>query len=145
MTSVDQIRGQLRKYIAAVGKSTDQGKILRLQEHIISALYHVIVVWVVALASQKGGSGKTTLACSLAAAAVEFGLNVAMADADPQGSISAWYKRRNARFGPDVVSIPLSAVRDAVAAGREQYDMMVLDTPGRMTASNDALRWLTLR
>jgi chromosome partitioning protein len=96
-------------------------------------------MWVVTLASQKGGSGKTTLACSLAVAARDKGLRVAVADTDPQASALAWYGRRSAIGGPDVVGIPLLAVRDTVSAARPQYDLLLLDTPGRMAAANDAL------
>lgn len=96
-------------------------------------------MWVVTLASQKGGSGKTTLACSLAVAAQDEGLRVAIADTDPQGSGLAWYERRRAVIGPDVVGITLRAVRNTVSAAEPQYDLLLLDTPGQMTASNDAL------
>lgn len=96
-------------------------------------------MWVVTLASQKGGSGKTTLACSLAVAAEEEGLRVAIADTDPQGSGLAWYERRSVLGGPDVVGIAPRAVRTTISAARSQYDLLLLDTPGQTTASNDAL------
>lgn len=96
-------------------------------------------MWVVTLASQKGGSGKTSLACSLAVAAQDEGLRVAIADTDPQGSGLAWYERRGALVGPDVVGITLREVRNAVSSAKPQYDLLLLDTPGQMTASNDAL------
>jgi len=96
-------------------------------------------VRVVTLTSQKGGSGKTTLACSLAVAAMESGLVVALADADPQGSAAAWHERRSALLGPDVVSVSPTAVRGTVQAVRGQYDLLLLDTAGRMAAANDAL------
>jgi chromosome partitioning protein len=44
----------------------------------------------IALVGQKGGSGKTTLAASLAVAAVQAGENVVALDLDPQGSLAAW-------------------------------------------------------
>ena len=101
-------------------------------------LFYNFIMWVVTLASQKGGSGKTTLTCSLAVAVSESGLRVAVADADPQGSALAWYGRRD-RTGPDVVGVSLRTVRDTVCTAQPLYDLLLIDTPGQITASNDAL------
>ena len=50
---------------------------------------------VMALASQKGGSGKTTLAGHLAVEAERSGAGpVALIDCDPQGSLSDWWNER---------------------------------------------------
>ncbi len=45
---------------------------------------------VLAVAVQKGGTGKTTLAASLAIAAAEAGEQVTALDLDPQGSLAGW-------------------------------------------------------
>ena len=47
-----------------------------------------------ALVSQKGGSGKTTLAVHLAVAAAQAGEQVTVIDTDPQGSAQAWAQVR---------------------------------------------------
>ena len=47
--------------------------------------YHGIMVRVIALLAQKGGSGKTTLAVHLAVAAAGKNKHVVIADLDPQG------------------------------------------------------------
>ncbi|HXQ50833.1 MAG TPA: ParA family protein [Stellaceae bacterium] len=54
-------------------------------------------MYVIALASQKGGSGKTTLAGHLAIAAERtMSGAVALVDSDPQGSLSDWWNARQA-------------------------------------------------
>jgi chromosome partitioning protein len=52
-------------------------------------MMHTIV-----LATQKGGSGKTTLAIGLALAAIEAGHTVRLIETDPQGTLSNWQGRR---------------------------------------------------
>ena len=47
-----------------------------------------------ALTTQKGGAGKTTLAASLAVAAHQDGEQVLAIDVDPQGSLWSWSQRR---------------------------------------------------
>ena len=49
----------------------------------------------IVLATQKGGSGKSTLAIGLAVAALEDGQRVGMIDADPQGTLASWGRRRS--------------------------------------------------
>ena len=51
---------------------------------------------VVALVTQKGGTGKSTLAASLAIAAEAAGEKVAALDLDPQASLTNWGQRRQA-------------------------------------------------
>lgn len=48
----------------------------------------------IVLATQKGGSGKSTLAIGLAVSAIDDGQQVGMIEADPQGTISNWGRRR---------------------------------------------------
>ena len=66
---------------------------------------------VIALISQKGGSGKTTLATSLATQGYIEGLKTLLIDLDPQGSSYKWGKRR---------TIPAPTVMTAQAVGLEQ-------------------------
>ena len=54
----------------------------------------------IALVTQKGGTGKTTLAASLAVAAQEAGERVFLIDLDPQGSLTSWAERREAESPP---------------------------------------------
>jgi chromosome partitioning protein len=54
------------------------------------------VMRAIAFLSQKGGTGKTTLAASLAVAAAEAGEKVIALDVDPQASLARWGERRAA-------------------------------------------------
>lgn len=94
----------------------------------------------VAVVSRKGGSGKTTLACSLAVAATENGCRVLVLDADPQGTADAWMRARSAAC-PDLASVVSAAeIRAAVSAARGSYDLVLIDTLGSESASNAVLR-----
>src|SRR3954451_7250540 len=79
---------------------------------------------VVVAASQKGGSGKTTLVRNLAVAAAGRHAPVVMLDTDPQGSLTTWYNRRAAET-PQLAPIGevLGQLRDAGAG------LVVVDTP----------------
>ena len=89
---------------------------------------------ILALVSQKGGVGKTTLAGHLAVEAERGGSTVAMLDTDPQGSLAAWWNSREAEA-------PLF-VRGNLAELRQQLteleaigvDLVVIDTPPAITA-----------
>lgn len=59
-----------------------------------------------AIISQKGGVGKTTLATALAVAAEREGKIAAVFDLDPQASAAFWKDTRTADT-PAVVAIPL--------------------------------------
>jgi chromosome partitioning protein len=51
-------------------------------------------MYVLALITQKGGSGKSTLSVGLAVAAMQRGQRVALIEADAQGTILKWKERR---------------------------------------------------
>ena len=50
-----------------------------------------------AIISQKGGSGKTTIAVHMAVCAIRQGYHTAIIDIDPQGSAFDWYLSREAQ------------------------------------------------
>ena len=50
---------------------------------------------IILVGSNKGGSGKTTLACNLAVAIAQNGGDVCLVDADRQGSASRWEAERS--------------------------------------------------
>ncbi|GJE02211.1 MULTISPECIES: ParA family protein [Methylobacterium] len=88
---------------------------------------------VLTIAAQKGGSGKTTLAASLAVAAAQAGEIVVGIDIDRQGSLSAWGSRRlqtrtDITFRP-VEAAGLLALIDRIRA-HGRATLCIVDTPG---------------
>ena len=96
----------------------------------------VVVMLTIALHTPKGGSGKSTLARELAVAAGLAGLRVAMADLDPQGTTTGWFKRRQAVEPPLVRYDPVAPDATLEGAG---LDWLVVDTPPGQPAFLSAL------
>ncbi len=89
-----------------------------------------------ALIAQKGGTGKTTLALSLAVVAVRDGLNVAVIDLDPQTSAANWGDRR-ADGAPAVVCAPVGRLVQILDTARDNgADLAIIDTPGKSEQSS---------
>lgn len=94
-------------------------------------------VWalrVLALASQKGGSGKTTLSGHLAVQAQRAGAGpVVLIDIDPQGSLSDWWNEREAEF-PAFAHTTVARLASDLAILRQQgFKLAVIDTPPAIT------------
>jgi chromosome partitioning protein len=93
-----------------------------------------------ALLAQKGGTGKTMLALSLAVAAARSGRKVLVLDIDPQGTACNWNDRRTSReqTGESAENNPLvldaqpgrlpAALHKAEQSG---IDLVFIDTPAR--------------
>ena len=101
----------------------------------------------VAFLTQKGGTGKTTLAASLAVAAAEAGERVIALDLDPQASLVRWGKRRETRNASTTVMVePLEAERlprlPAILEGLAAvgFTLAVFDTAA---GDNSAARFVT--
>ena len=85
---------------------------------------------VLALVTQKGGTGKSSLAVSLAVAAHERGLRTYVIDLDPQGTAKNWYERRKEE-GIEVASLNASQVEAAIGMLTKQgIELVIIDTPG---------------
>jgi chromosome partitioning protein len=101
----------------------------------------------IALLTQKGGAGKTTLAASLAVAAAHAGERVIALDLDPQASLSRWGKYRETARAPNKVMIEqleserlprLRAILEGLAG--VGFTLAVFDTAG---ADSAAARFVT--
>jgi chromosome partitioning protein len=88
-------------------------------------------MYTVALIAQKGGTGKTTLAVSLAVAAGQVGMTSIIIDLDPQGTACNWKDRRKSD-GPVVIDAQPARLAAALAKAAENgVDFAVIDTPAR--------------
>src|SRR5215208_2228438 len=76
----------------------------------------------ISLLAQKGGTGKTTLALSLAVAGVQAGRTVAVIDLD----------RRALKEAPAVVSAHVPRLQSVIDTARQNgVDLLLIDTPGK--------------
>ena len=92
-------------------------------------------MYTIALIAQKGGTGKTTLAVSLAVAAGQVGLKALIIDLDPQATACNWKDRRQGE-GPVVIDAQPSRLAAALEKAEENgVDFAVIDTPARSEQS----------
>jgi chromosome partitioning protein len=82
---------------------------------------------IIAIASQKGGGGKTTLTAALGAYAANHGQRVVLVDLDPQQSLTGWWHDR----GKDDLEL-IEADIESINAGKLRgldVDFILIDTP----------------
>lgn len=91
---------------------------------------------VIAFASQKGGSGKTTLAGHIAVEAEHQEAGpVALIDTDPQGSLSQWWNAREAER-PFFVRPSTAGLEADLARLRDGgVELVIIDTPPAITTT----------
>jgi chromosome partitioning protein len=83
----------------------------------------------IAIISQKGGAGKTTLSLHLAAAAQDAGRVSLIIDTDPQATASQWAAWRQ-DAPPEVIDSPPPRLAAKVEQARGQgAEVIVIDTP----------------
>src|SRR5262249_47355612 len=95
---------------------------------------------VIALASRKGGAGKSTLTAHLAAFAQRQGHRSLLVDADPQGSLALWHSRRTG--GQPALETATRGIDRAVAQAMVNgYEWVFIDTsPTMWVVVQEAIR-----
>ena len=91
---------------------------------------------IIALASQKGGSGKTTIAAHLAVQAGRVGQGPAvLIDTDPQGSLAEWWRERKDDT-PALATVKLDELDSNLAELRSYGTAVaIVDTPPALTGA----------
>jgi chromosome partitioning protein len=91
------------------------------------------VAIIITVAQQKGGAGKTTLAANLAIAYAQSKRKVAVADIDPQRSLTMWHALRQELHGEDsgITVVPVGGWKLATELDRlrREHDIVVIDSP----------------
>lgn len=91
---------------------------------------------VIAVASQKGGSGKTTIAGHLAVQAERDGAGpVALLDLDPQGTLADWAAPRAATAPIFAVTGPARLAADLEGLREQGVRLVLIDTPPALTVT----------
>jgi len=89
---------------------------------------------VLALSSQKGGSGKTTLSGHLAVQAERAGAGpVCLIDIDPQGSLADWWNEREAEMPAFAQTTVARLAADLETLRNQGFKLAVIDTPPAIT------------
>ena len=88
-----------------------------------------------AIISQKGGTGKSTVAVHLSVAAAQAGYTTALIDLDPQANVAKWGDMRT-DTAPIVISAHAARLKETLhTAEGLNVDLAILDTPPKMESS----------
>ena len=89
---------------------------------------------VIAVTSQKGGTGKTTLCGHLAVQAERTGMGpVVMVDCDPQGSLTNWWNYRQVETPILVQTSMANLAEDLDSLRQSGVKLVIIDTPPAIT------------
>ncbi|MCC2098097.1 MAG: ParA family protein [Hyphomicrobiales bacterium] len=94
---------------------------------------------ILSFVTQKGGSGKSTIASSLAIAAAEAGERVFIIDMDQQASLTRWYSVRTDKANVAVEAVTKAKLESALKAlEKSGVTLVIIDTPGSESAASEA-------
>jgi len=85
------------------------------------------------IGSNKGGSGKTTVACNLAIAFSKQGKEVCLVDADRQSSAANWCsERENLKLAPEITVVQkYDNISKTLRSLSEKFEYIIVDVAGR--------------
>lgn len=88
---------------------------------------------IILIGSNKGGSGKTTIACNLAIALAKHGNDVCLVDADRQGSAARWHQEREAAdIAPSITLVQkYDNLTKTLQSLNDKFDVVLVDVAGR--------------
>ena len=88
---------------------------------------------IILVGSNKGGSGKTTIACNLSIALAMQGSDVCLVDADRQGSAAKWHQEReSSEINPSITLVQkYDNLTKTLQSLNEKYDQVIVDVAGR--------------
>lgn len=89
---------------------------------------HVFDMQIISVISQKGGSGKTTIALNLAIAAANAGKQVLVIDIDPQQSAVRWARLRKADIPVIIGAHAPNLIEHIEKARSAGADLVLIDT-----------------
>jgi chromosome partitioning protein len=91
---------------------------------------------IISVVSQKGGTGKTTVAINLAACYAAMGREVLLVDADPQHSALDW-KADRPQDAPTIhaLHLPEKNLFQEIQNLKQKYTLIIIDGGGRITAT----------